>query len=473
MKTKITMRISRLVALTVAVVVLSSCGSGGNGMSSPSDSTTATPVIMMGTVLKDSGITVNGVAFDARSASITADNTSRNPGFLDNGMTVKLKGRINDDRLSGIADMIKVLAEVRGEITAVGTDSFTVLGQTILLNGTTAFADVADFAALKAGDRVEVHGMRDAAGNIMATRVELLGPKDLAVDEIRGIVSNMTATTFDIGGLTIAFSADTMIEPPGATFGNGDIVEVHLNGTTAIRIEVEDAEDVAFNPAEGQEFEVEGFISGFTDASGDFKVGDQPVHLAGSVRFRGGDATDLDNNVMVEAEGHLAGGVLLADKITFKDTIRIEANADKAGSAGVLGLNVAGTSTTRLMDMSGGLAGIAAGDGLKIRGFLGKDKASITATRVKRLEHPIDADRVLLQGPVSSADATPGAEKLVIAGITVTISGVHGGQLEVEDHEVPAGDLFGSILLDRTIVKARGSFSGGVLAASRIEIEEK
>jgi hypothetical protein len=471
MKTKITLRIGRLVALTVAAVVLSSCGSGGNGMSSPSASTTAAPVIMMGTVLKDNGITVNGIAFDARSASITAENTSKDPGFLDNGMTVKLKGRINDDRLSGIADMIKVLAEVRGEITAVGTDSFTVLGQTILVNGMTAFADVADFAAFKAGDRIAVHGMRDAAGNIMATRVELLGPKDLAVDEVRGVVSNMTATTFDIGGLTIAFSADTMIEPPGAAFGNGDIVEAHLNGTTAVRIEVEDAEDVAFNPAEGQEFEVEGFIGGFTDASSDFLVGDQSVHLAGSVRFRGGDAEDIGDNVMVEAEGHLIGGVLLADKITFKDTIRVEANADKAGLADVLGLNMAVTSSTRLMDMSGGTAGIELGDGLKIRGFLGKDKASITATRVKRLEHPIDADRVLLQGPVSSVDATPGAEKLVIAGITVAISGVHGGQLEIEDHEVPAGDLFGSIVLNRTIVKARGSFSGGVLAANKIEIE--
>jgi hypothetical protein len=470
MKTKSTFRFSGLVILATAALFLMSCGGSGNDMSTPA---AATQVIMKGTLLKDSGISVNGIAFDARLASITADNNAKDPGFLDNGMTVKLKGRINDDRLSGIAERIKVLAEVRGEITSIGTDSFLVLGQTILVNVTTAFADVADFAALKAGDRVEVHGMRDAAGNIMATRVELLGPKELAADELRGVVSNMTATTFDIGGLTIAFSADTMIEPAGATFGNGDIVEVHLDGTTAVRIEVEDAEDVAFNPAEGQEFEVEGFISGFTDASGDFKVGDQPVHLAGSIRFRGGDAADLGDNVMVEAEGHLAGGVLLADKITFKDTIRIEANADKAGSTDVLGLNVAVTSATRLIDLSGGLAGIAAGDSLKIRGFLGKDNASITATRVKRIDQPIDANKILLQGPVSSFDATPGAEKLVIGGITVTISGVHGGELEIEDREASPGDLFGSIVLNRTIVKARGSFNGGVLAANKIEIEGK
>ena len=150
---------------------------------------------------------------------------------------------------------------------------------------------------------------------------------------------------------------------------------------------------------------------------------------------------------------------------------RIEANADTDGSADVLGLHMALTSATRLQDQSSGALGITSGDGLKIRGFLSKDNAGITATRVKRLEHPIDADKILLQGPVSSLDSTAGAEKLTIAGITVSISGVQGGELKIEDHEASTGDLFGSIVLNRTIVKARGSFSGGVLSANKIEIE--
>src|SRR5512146_3341688 len=118
--------ISRFVGpavLTIAALVLASC-SGGSGTSSPS---TATPVIMMGAVLKDGGVTVNGVAFDTGSATVTDDNAAKDPGFLDNGMIVKLKGRINDDRLNGVADRIKVIAEVRGEIISIGTDSFTIL----------------------------------------------------------------------------------------------------------------------------------------------------------------------------------------------------------------------------------------------------------------------------------------------------------------------------------------------------------
>jgi hypothetical protein len=467
MKVKSIFNFTGLAVIMAVTLVLASCG--GNGSSS---SPTATPVFMTGTLQKDSGVTVNGIRFDAGSASISADNAAKSPAFLDNGMTVKLKGRLNDDGLTGVADKIKVLLEVRGEITSVGADSFTVLGQTIFVNGQTLFADIPALSALKLNDRVEVHGLRDSTGAILATRVQLLGADEQAIDEVRGIVANMTATTFDIGGLTIEFDVNTMIEPQGAIFGNGDIVEVHLNGTLAVLIKVERFEDVAFIPEEGQEFEVEGFISGFTDPAAGFLVSGQPVQLASGARIRGGDTTELGDNVRVEAEGVIFGGVLLADTITFKDTIRIEANADTDGAAGVLGKNVAVTSATRLMDMHGAIDGIIPGDGLKIRGFLSKDGTTISATRVKQLDRPVEADKILLQGPVSSVDATPGAEKLVIAGVTVAISGAQEHGMRKGEREVALGDFLGSIVLDRTIVKARGSFGDGVLSANKLELED-
>jgi sorbitol-specific phosphotransferase system component IIA len=436
MKVKGIFNFTGLAAVMAAALVLASRGGSGS-----SSSSTATPVFMAGTVQKDSGVAVNGVRFDASAASISADNAARSPDFLDNGMTVKLRGRLNDDGLTGVADRIKVLLEVRGEITSLGADSFTVLGQTILVNGQTLFADVSGLAVLKVHDRVEIHGLRDSAGAVMATRIQLLGADAPAIDEVRGIVANMTATTFDIGGLTIAFDSTTRIEPAGAVFGSGDIVEVHLSGTAAVLIEVERFEDVAFFPAEGQEFEVEGFISGFTDAAADFLVNDEPVRLA--------------------------------DKITFKDTIRIEANADTGGEAGVLGRNVAFSSATRLVDLRSDTDAIIKGDGLKIRGFLSKDGTTISATRVKRLDRPVEPDKILLQGPVSSVDATTGAEKLVIAGVTVAISGVQEHGMRHGEREVALGDFLGSIVLDRTIVKARGSFGDGLLSANKLEIEDE
>ena len=467
MKAKSIFSITGLIVMVVAAFVLTSCS--GNGSSS---SSTATPVAMMGTVLTDNGLTVNGTSFDASSATVSSGGVARDPGFLDNGMTVKLKGRMNEDGLTGIADNIKVVLEVRGEISSIGADSLMVHGQTILVNGMTVFADTPGLAALKAGDKVEVHGLRDASGAIMATRIEQLGPEEQELDdEVRGIVSNMSAATFDIGGLTVTFNADTIVEPAGAAFGDGDIVEVHLNGTMAVRIEVERLADAEFIPEEGQEFEIKGFVSGFTDPAGDFLVGDQIVRLTSDAEFRGGDITDLGDNVMVEAEGLISGGVLLADKIKFKDTIRIETNADTNGSADVLGKTVAVSSATRLKHLPNGLADILAGDGLKIRGFLSQDGSTIAATRVQKHSHPLDPGKTLLQGPVSEFDATPGAEKLIIAGITVTISGVQADELEHEGHRASLDEIFASIVPDRTIVKARGLFSDGILAANKLEIE--
>ncbi len=107
-----------------------------------------------------------------------------------------------------------------------------------------------------------------------------------------------------------------------------------------------------------------------------------------------------------------------------------------------------------------------------IRGFLSADGSSIIASRVIKLGSPVDPARTLLQGPVSSVDATPGAEKLVIAGITVTLSGVKPENIMLDESPVSLADFLKAIVLNRTIVEVRGSFSNGVLAASEVAIED-
>jgi len=63
-------------------------------------------------------------------------------------------------------------------------------------------------------------------------------------------------------------NGSTTIVPAGATIANGSLVEVHLTGgNTATRIEVEDAEDVEFEPAEGEEVEVEGLVANLTTSA--------------------------------------------------------------------------------------------------------------------------------------------------------------------------------------------------------------
>ena len=77
------------------------------------------------------------------------------------------------------------------------------------------------------------HGQRDADGNIRATRVEKLsGSPEI---ELKGVVSNLGATSFELWGLTVAFSG-AVIEPSGATVAEGDLVEVEgaLSGSVLL-----------------------------------------------------------------------------------------------------------------------------------------------------------------------------------------------------------------------------------------------
>ena len=220
----------------------------------------------------------------------------------------------------------------------------------MLVDGGTVLAPpgVTSIASLAKDDNIEVHGARDDTGVIHATRVERLS--DSARGEgVRGAVSGKIGTTFNIGGLTITSSASTTMVPSGATFGNGDIVDARLNGSTAIQITVERLDHPEFEALEGRELSVQGIISGYTLSTSAFKVGTQQVLLDANARIDGGVLVDLIDGMKVEAEGHTAtGGVLNAGKITIKDNIRIEANATSGGSANVLGKYVTITSGTRL-----------------------------------------------------------------------------------------------------------------------------
>jgi ribosomal protein S28E/S33 len=413
-------------------------------------------------------VIVNGVKFEDNAASIMADDTLKTPAFLDDGMTVKVKGVVNSDRLTGTAEKIKVSNEVRGAITSKGVDSLLVLGQTVFVDGATLFKNVSGFDALQPGDVVEVHGQRDAAGDIRAVRVELVGAG--LVDEVKGPVSekDLVPSTFKIGGLLISYDANTVIVPAGASFANGDVVEVHLGaGNVATRIEVEDE----FEPAEGQEFEVEGFISGFGGHPGTFMVGAQQVQTLESTRFRSGISDDLADNMKVEAEGHLVGDILVADQIKFKATVRIESNVEsesgaaKPTSFSLLGKTVMIATTTELNNVS---LPIASGAGLKIRGFMNLD-GSITATKIQSA-NAVDPDRHILRGPVSSFDAA--ARTMVIAGLAVNAAGVSANEVKDSNENIISMDqFFASLTPDRTVVKTRGSFAAGTITANQIELE--
>lgn len=352
----------RIISVVLVLFVISSCAvNEEGGDNSDNGSPIGIPIKSSGLMTKGSVI-LNDITYTvAPGASIRIDDNPGSESELEDGMIIKLRGRKNDDGVTGEADAIEAEDEVQGTVTGLDTSAnpptFQVLSQTIYTDERTLFSNFPgpnpdDINDMSDGQFVEVHGLRDADGAIHATRIELkadVGVTPPEEDEVKGIVSGKSGTQFNIGLLLVEASGATF-EPAGTTINDiidGDLVEVegNLSGLTfvATKVELEDLEDAEFEPDEGDDVEVEGFISGFTDHPGTFFIDGIEVQTADSTDFENGTPEDLIDNVEVEAEGYIIGGIFLVEKIEFKRArvkINAEATASSTSSVTLLGLTV-------------------------------------------------------------------------------------------------------------------------------------
>ncbi len=413
-----------LVTGTLALV-LAACGGGTDGTGSSPPVQVAAPITASGVMTRGSVI-VNGLRYDDSSASIT-DDRGRGAAQLANGMVVKLRGR-SDDNVNGVAERVDVENELRAAISAIDAGAspqrFVAGGLTVLVDSQTVYANVAGFAALTVGARVEVHGLRDASGALRASRVELVGAAGTAggVDELRGPLSalNTAADTFVLNGSISVNYAGASFSPAGSgesALSNGAVVEVRgsLAGSvfTATQVDIEDLEDDNLRGRANEKQEVEGFVTGFSAHPGTFSVGGRSVRSTASTRFVGGAAADLVNNAKVEAEGVIdAGGVLVASRIEFRNVRvilhgRVTAVSTAARTIVVLGQTVQANDLTRIDTRGSGgnstsLADLAAGvDCVEVRAAL--DGSTIVAEEIKE---PSGCSRELVQARVSGENET-------------------------------------------------------------------
>ncbi|MCU0937787.1 MAG: DUF5666 domain-containing protein [Burkholderiaceae bacterium] len=408
--------------IVAAAATLAGCGGGTDG-------TGATPPTSVGVATTSSGVMtkgsviLNGVRFDDSTTSVT-DDRGRSAGALANGMVVKLRGR-SDDNGNGVAERLDVENELRAAISAIDAaaspQSFVAAGVTVLVDSQTVYANVASFAALTVGARVEVHGLRDTAGRLRATRVELVTAGQGA-DELRGRVSavNTGADTFVLNGNISINYAGATFSPAGTSetsLADGGEVEVRgsLVGTvfTATQVDFENLEDDNLRGRENEKQETEGFVSGFSAHPGSFQVNGRNVVTTATTRFVGGSAADLANDVKVEAEGTVnAQGVLVASKIEFKQVRvllhgRVTAVDTTARTIVVLGQTVRATSLTRIDTRSSSgnstsLADLVVNvDCVEVRASL--DGSTIVADEIKE---PSGCSRELVQARVSAENET-------------------------------------------------------------------
>jgi hypothetical protein len=478
MKTNI---INTILLMFITLSFLSSCG-GSGGSSSLSSSSSGTTTVSNGTMTKGSVI-VNGVTFTlAADAPITIDdNPNRAESELANGMQVHIRGRVNTDDVTGVADKIEAEDEVQGTVSAkniaVDPDTLTIAGQTILVDSSVIFANDGGqgIAAITAGvTEVEVHGQRDNLGNIIATRIEIkneLADNDV---EVKGIIANTTATTFTINGQLVNFAAATRI-PATATFANGNRVEVEgtlLSGViTAFRVELEDVEDADFIPAENERFEVEGFVASFTAHPGTFKVGNTTVVTSSSTQFRDGSSSDLANGVAVEAEGVLSGGVFNAREIKFKKKVIRIITDNWSGLTStqltMMGKTVLINSLTTNTDVTNSTTRV------QMRGYI-DTLGNIVAQQINDAGNS-QGNKDILQAGVTAKNT--GLSQLTMLGIIADLS---GGSVEFkndDDVSITRTAFFTAVTplsAGGTIVKVRGDFNTTTptISAEEAEIED-
>src|SRR5882672_5765948 len=431
------------------LLALASCGGGSSGPGGSGATST------FGTITAFGSVFVNGVEFSTSGATIVLDGNPATESNLRVGMVVTVSGSRSGS--SGSATRIEVDEAVKGFVEAKpDANHWTVMGQTVLVDDQTRFENNVQPAV---GEFAEVHGLVVADGTISGGFIEK-GNDPFPAFEVKGFVKNQddTAKTFQIGTLTVNYNGATINDMPNpmGNAWNGLLVEAKGNtcattpvcGTlTASKVEPNgpQMQDVA-------DFEIEGFVTKINSPT-DFVVGNQRVVTTTSTVFEGGVAGDIAVGVKLEVEGVLAGGVLTASKVEFRDSVRLEGDVDIVGASsltlrGLPGITVTVNSLTQFEGSVSGLNNLVAGDHVRIRGRASGSNTLI-ATEVERGS----ADpRVELHGPIQSITGATPNQIVTILGVAVDTTGV-----AFEDANRAT---FFSQAVAGTLVKARGGLNG-------------
>ncbi len=254
---------SLLIKSTLAAAIaitISACSSGDSGSVAGIGGSGYTS---SGSITGFGSVFVNGVEFETDSATFDVDGEDGTQADLAIGMVVRVNGSINEDGLTGVAESISFDEELQGPVSAPiiydidGVNgTFTVLGVKVIIDSSsTSFdidsdlpaATVFDFDTIAVNNNVEISGFFDMNGVLQATRIEL---KDIIFDpnsvvEVEGVISNLSGTTFNLGGLIIDASAATLDD-----LSNGlqdeqlaevkGTYDIGSNTITASKVEAED-----------------------------------------------------------------------------------------------------------------------------------------------------------------------------------------------------------------------------------------
>jgi len=326
-------------------LLMVSCGNSGNdnlagGGIGGTGYTSVGPITALGSIF------VNDIEFETTNAAITLNGVQSGEKELQVGMVVKVEGTVNADGKTGKAERIIFENNAAGPIGSVdlGKSTMEVMGQTVFVDKQTIIAglpvNTLGLEGLAANDMVEISGLADANGNLLATRITLKPPVRQAM--VGGRISSLTATTFKINALTVDYSTATLNNVGSTGIQTGDIVAVTGSLTSSATLLADIVERKSPNYKNNNSARCQGFIetlyysgqsvSGFAMIT---PLGLQRIDLDASTTFSGGSTVKVGARVQVE--GTVNNNIIQARMVNVLESVKMQGSNTTMMSASLYG----------------------------------------------------------------------------------------------------------------------------------------
>lgn len=324
-------------------------GSGGTGITSAA----------VGAITGFGSIVVNGVRYETDQAALTLSDSDT----LKLGMTVRVRGVINPDLVSGVASTIESSADARGAVTALDLPNSTlVLWHTkIHVDDSTVFAgSLMSLQDLRVGDPVQVWGLPDSGTGLRATRIERVAAGAAPIISGTAQAVDVSTSSVQVGGLRVAFTP-AALESAGLTPAQLEGQLVRVRGTEADATITQAAVEPWYRvtPADGERLSVEGLITRFAGL-GSLQVDGVPVDA--SAAKISGRQSGIALGARVQIEGAWRAGVLVASRLKLREP------AGSGGSSGPGGSGNSGDDQDDDYSARGNIATFRSASDFKVQG---------------------------------------------------------------------------------------------------------
>lgn len=451
-------------------LLLGSCGGGGfssiasavSGGEGSGGGIGGTGVTSSGPVSGFGSVFVNGVEFETDDAEITVNGNRVDEAALGLGMLVVVRGTVNEDGISGVAESIAFESALRGPVASIAhrpegdLQLLDVLGVEVLVTrGVTVFEAVA-FETLAENDLLDISGYVSGNGRLEATRIVRTGsfvPQQSDIDRT-GVVANLGATEFQLDDFVVDFSAADVSGLPDTRVQEGARVVVRgtlSNGRITAR-EIVPPGNLSADLERDAALVIQGAVTHFAGL-GDFRVGRVAVD-AGNAEFQLSGET-LDNGLIVQVSGTWNGTKLIAQRVISRQGRILASGTVAAVSAREANISLrlfnaeldfVTNTETLVVDNTGAqdrltLAGISTGDYVIVEALSRSDTR--LALRVSR-----SAERSTVLNAVVEA-FEPGVS-IRVQGLTVNTA---GAAFIGRDGAVLSTDAFYSQLNEGDVVR--------------------